>query len=251
MKYFAFYFLAISCSLVLSNPLWAQPATKPDTAINPVFKGMAWRNIGPTRGGRSLGSAGSPSRKQEYYFGAVGGGLWKTTDGGQSWAPVTDGQLTSSSVGAVAVAESNPDVVYIGTGETQLRGNIMQGDGVYKSTNAGKTWTNIGLRNTQAIARVRIHPTNPDIVYVAALGHPYGPNEERGIFRTTDGGKSWKKVLYKSDKAGGIDLIIDRTNPNVLYASLWQVYRKPWKMWGAGVTPACSNRRTGAKPGPS
>ncbi|GAB3014591.1 VPS10 domain-containing protein [Spirosoma pulveris] len=234
MKHFAFHCLIIIGSLVLSNTLWAQPATKPDTIINPVFKGMAWRNIGPTRGGRSLGSAGSPSRKQEYYFGAVGGGLWKTTDGGQSWSPVTDGQLTSSSVGAVAVAESNPDVVYIGTGETQLRGNIMQGDGVYKSINAGKTWTNIGLRNTQAIARVRIHPTNPDIVYVAALGHPYGPNEERGIFRTIDGGKSWKKVLYKSDKAGGVDLIIDRTNPNVLYASLWQVYRKPWKMWGGG-----------------
>lgn len=195
---------------------------------------MAWRNIGPIRGGRSLGASGSPGRKQEYYFGAVGGGLWKTTDGGQSWNPVTDGQLTSSSVGAVAVAESNPDIVYIGTGETQLRGNIMQGDGVYKTTNAGKTWTNMGLKNTQAIARVRVHPTNADIVYVAALGHPYGPNEERGIFRTTDGGKTWKKVLYKGDQAGGVDLIIDRQNPNVLYASIWQVYRKPWKMWGGG-----------------
>ncbi|SOD80609.1 VPS10 domain-containing protein [Spirosoma fluviale] len=234
MKHLIVYRMAIAFSLLLNTSSWAQQTTQPDTVINPVFKGMAWRNIGPTRGGRSLGSAGSPSRKQEYYFGAVGGGLWKTTDGGQSWSPVTDGQLTSSSVGAVAVAESNPDVVYIGTGETQLRGNIMQGDGVYKSINAGKTWTNIGLKNTQAIARVRIHPTNPDIVYVAALGHPYGPNEERGIFRTTDGGKSWKKVLYKSDKAGGVDLIIDRTNPNVLYASIWQVYRKPWKMWGGG-----------------
>lgn len=201
---FARVFTPFFFALVSIFPLQAQQPTPADTSTNPVFKGMTWRNIGPTRGGRSLGVAGSPGRKLEYYFGAVGGGLWKTTDGGSTWAPVTDGQIRSSSVGAVAVAESNPDVVYIGTGETQLRGNIMQGDGVYKSTNAGKTWKNIGLSNTQAIARVRIHPTNPNIVYVAALGHPYGPNEERGIFRTTDGGTTWKKVLYKSDKAGGV-----------------------------------------------
>lgn len=202
--------------------------------ITDVFKGMKYRNIGPNRGGRSLGVSGSPSRKNEYYFGAVGGGLWKTTDGGLNWLPVTDGQLNSSSVGAVAVSESNPDIVYIGTGETQFRGNIMQGDGVYKTTDAGKTWTNIGLKNTQAIARVRVHPTNPDIVYAAVLGHPYGPHPDRGIFRTKDGGKSWNKILYKSDKAGAADLIIDRTNPNVLYASIWEVYRTPWKMWGGG-----------------
>ncbi len=233
-QYFPVYAI-ILVSLLLANRLRAQqPVATTDTSTNSVFKGMTWRNIGPTRGGRSLGAAGSPTRKQEYYFGAVGGGLWKTTDGGMTWAPVTDGQLRSSSVGAVAVAESNPDVVYIGTGETQLRGNIMQGDGVYKTTDAGKTWNNIGLTNTQAISRVRIHPTNPDIVYVAALGHPYGPNEERGVFRTTDGGTTWKKILYKGDKAGAADLIIDRTNPNVLYASIWQVYRTPWKMWGGG-----------------
>jgi len=202
--------------------------------ITDVFKGMKYRNIGPNRGGRSLGVSGSPSRKNEYYFGAVGGGLWKTTDGGLNWLPVTDGQLNSSSVGAVAVSESNPDIVYIGTGETQFRGNIMQGDGVYKTTDAGKTWTNIGLKNTQAIARVRVHPSNPDIVYAAVLGHPYGPHPDRGVFRTRDGGKTWSKILYKSDKAGAADLIIDRTNPNVLYASIWEVYRTPWKMWGGG-----------------
>ena len=234
MKPFVFTRLAIICGLLMPTHLWAQPSSPADTATSPVFKGMAWRNIGPTRGGRSLGVAGSPGRKQEYYFGAVGGGLWKTTDGGTKLVTRYGWAVDQFVRGAVAVAESNPDIVYIGTGETQLRGNIMQGDGVYKSTNAGKTWTNIGLKNTQAIARVRVHPTNPDIVYVAALGHPYGPNEERGIFRTTDGGKTWKKVLYKSDKAGGVDLIIDRTNPNVLYASIWQVYRKPWKMWGGG-----------------
>jgi photosystem II stability/assembly factor-like uncharacterized protein len=207
-----------------------------DPAFDPaLFSGLKWRNIGPNRGGRSLAAAGSPTRPFEYYFGAVGGGLWKTTDGGATWAPVTDGQIASSSVGAVGVSESNPDVVYIGMGEAQLRGNIMQGDGVYKSTDAGKTWTSVGLKETQAIARVRVHPTNPDVVYVAALGHPYGPNEERGVFRSTDGGRSWKKVLYRSDRAGAADLCIDAADPRVLYATLWEVYRKPWILWSGGA----------------
>ncbi|HEY7545167.1 MAG TPA: glycosyl hydrolase, partial [Blastocatellia bacterium] len=179
---------------------------------------LKWRNIGPDRGGRSLAATGSPGRVNEYYFGATGGGLWKTADGGLTWFPVTDGQITSSSVGAVAVAETNPDVVYIGMGEVQLRGSITQGDGVYKSTDGGKTWRHLGLKDTQTISRIRVHPTNPDIVYVAALGHPYGENAERGVFRSTNGGNTWEKVLYVSDKAGAADLIIDRTNPKVLYA---------------------------------
>ena len=206
--------------------------------IDPSFyANMEWRNIGPDRGGRSLGCAGSPGRTNEYYFGATGGGLWKTTDGGNEWFPVTDGQISSSSIGAVAVAETNPDVVYIGGGETQLRGSITQGDGVYKSKDGGKTWRHLGLKETQAISRIRVHPTNPDIVYVAALGHPYGDNEERGVFKSTDGGNTWKKILYESPKAGAADLIIDRRNPEVLYATTWQVYRKAWKMWGGG--PFC------------
>ena len=179
-------------------------------------------------------SAGSASRPNEYYFGATGGGLWKTTDGGTTWQPVTDGQIQSSSVGAVAVSESNPDVVYIGMGETELRGNIMQGDGVYKSIDAGKTWKHIGLADTQAISRIRIDPTNPDIVYVAALGHPYGPNAERGVFRSRDGGKTWQKVLYKNDRAGAVDLCIDPHNPRVLYAAIWDVYRTPWTLSSGG-----------------
>ncbi len=221
-----------------SSPLFAQSAEGMDEGIaGQYFSSMEWRNIGPQRGGRSLGAAGSPGRPNEYYFGATGGGLWKTVDGGNDWFPVTDGQLTSSSVGAVAVAETNPDVVYIGMGEVQLRGSITQGDGVYKSTDGGKNWRHLGLEETQAISRIRVHPTNPDIVYVAALGHPYGENEERGVYRSTDGGNNWEKVLYVSDKAGAVDLIIDRTNPEVLYASTWQVYRKAWKMWGGG--PDC------------
>lgn len=202
--------------------------------LDSVLKGMQWRNIGPNRGGRSLGIAGSASRKLEYYFGAVGGGLWKTTNGGFNWKAVTDGQIGSSSVGAVAVSASNPDIVYIGTGETEFRGNIMLGDGVYKSTDAGKTWKSVGLKNTQSISRVRIDPRNPDIVYVAALGHAYGPNPERGVFKTTDGGANWKKILFKSDSAGAEDLIIDPKNPDIIYASIWQVYRTPYKMWGGG-----------------
>jgi len=224
--------LALVCGVF---PVHAAPDPAKEAGFDrQVIRGMQWRNIGPKRGGRSLGIAGSPGRKHEYYFGAVGGGLWKTTDGGLNWKPVTDGQLTSSSVGAVAVAETNPDVVYIGTGETQLRGNIMQGDGVYKSVDAGETWEHMGLADTQAISRVRVHPTDPDVVYVAALGHPYGANEERGVFRSRDGGVTWDKVLYISDRAGAADLIIDRRNPDTLYASIWEVYRTPWKMWGGG-----------------
>jgi photosystem II stability/assembly factor-like uncharacterized protein len=199
------------------------------------FTGLTWRSIGPNRGGRSIASSGSPSRPYEYYFGATGGGLWKTTDGGLTWKPVTDGKIRSSSVGAVAVAESNPDVVYIGMGETELRGNIMQGDGVYRSIDAGKTWTHLGLENTQAISRIRVDRTNPDVVYVAALGHPYANNEERGVFRSRDGGKSWQKVLYRNAGTGAVDLVIDPGNPRVLYASLWEVYRRPWKLSSGGA----------------
>ena len=217
---------------MFSTVLSAQVSNLP---VDPSFyANLKWRNIGPQRGGRSLGCAGSPGRPNEYYFGATGGGLWKTVDAGQNWFPVTDGQVKSSSVGAVAVAETNPDIVYIGMGETQLRGSITQGDGVYKSTDAGKTWRHLGLKETQAISRVRVHPTNPDIVYVAALGHPYGDNEERGVFRSMDGGNTWKKVLYVGPNAGAADLVMDRSNPKVLYATTWQVYRKAWKMWGGG-----------------
>src|SRR5271167_4723038 len=188
-----------------------------------LFSSLKWKNIGPNRGGRSIASAGSDARPLEYYFGAVGGGLWKTTDGGTTWRPVTDRQIESSSVGAVAVAESNPDVVYLGMGETELRGNIMQGDGVYKSVDAGKTWKHIGLGDTQAISRIRVDPSNADVVYVSALGHPYAPNAERGVFRSRDGGKTWQKILYKNDRAGAVDLVIDPHNSKVLFAALWDV----------------------------
>ena len=199
-----------------------------------LFSALKWRNIGPVRGGRSIASTGVPSRPLEYYFGAVGGGLWKTVDGGTTWNPVTDGQIHSSSVGAVAVAESSPDTVYIGMGEACIRGNIMQGDGVYKSADAGKTWKHVGLGDTQVIARILVHPTDPDLVYVAAFGHPAGPNDERGVFRSKDGGKTWQKILFRNNRAGAIDLVIDRNNPKVLYAALWEAYRVSWQMSSGG-----------------
>jgi photosystem II stability/assembly factor-like uncharacterized protein len=216
----------LSCS---GLALAAAPSYDPS-----LFKALEWRSIGPNRGGRSITSAGSSSRPFEYYFGAVGGGLWKTSDGGLTWKPMTDGQLHSSSAGAVAVSESNPDIVYLGMGETEFRGNVMQGDGIYKSTDAGKTWKHSGLADTQAIARIRIDPSNPDIVYVAALGHPYGSNEERGVFRTKDGGKTWQKVLYRSNHSGAVDLSLDPNNPKVLFAAIWDAYRTSWSLSSGG-----------------
>jgi photosystem II stability/assembly factor-like uncharacterized protein len=221
--------------------LWAQQAGRtpaapgdPGVVSREALGALAWRNIGPNRGGRSLAVAGSPSRPHEYYFGAVGGGLWKTLDGGTTWKPVTDGQVRSASVGAVAVAESDPDVVYIGMGEVALRGNVMQGDGVYKSTDGGKNWTHTGLEDSQVISRIRVHPTNPDIVFAAAFGHPAGPSEQRGVFRSTDGGKTWQRVLFRDARTGAVDLAIDRTNPNVVYAALWEAYRISYQMSSGG-----------------
>jgi photosystem II stability/assembly factor-like uncharacterized protein len=195
---------------------------------------LAWRNVGPLRGGRSIAAVGSASRRNEYYFGATGGGLWKTTDGGNSWRPVTDGQVRSSSVGAIAVSPSNPDVVYIGMGEVQLRGNAMEGDGVYASADAGATWRQVGLSDTQVIARLRVHPTNPLVVYAAALGDPTQPSQARGVYRTRDGGANWKKVLFRDDRTGAADLVLDPHDPDTLYAALWQVYRIPWQLWSGG-----------------
>ena len=215
----------------LSGQAPASPATGMPAGL---FDSLKWRNVGPNRGGRSLAIAGSPARPLEYYFGAVGGGLWKTTDGGTSWKPVTDGQIRSSSVGAIAVAESQPDVVYIGMGEVALRGNIMQGDGIYKSTDAGKTWAHAGLADSQVVSRIRVHPTNPDLVYAAVFGHPAAPHAARGVFKSADGGKTWKKTLFRDDKTGAVDLVIDRTNPAVLYAAMWEAYRVSWQMSSGG-----------------
>ena len=188
----------------------------------------------PPGGGRSIAVAGSAARPFEYYMGTTGGGLWKTTDGGQNWSPVTDGQIGSASIGAVEVCASDPDIVYMGTGETQLRGNIQQGDGAYRSTDGGETWEHVGLKETQNIARIRVHPDDCDIAWAAAFGRHSATNPERGVFKTTDGGATWRKVLYRSDKAGGVDISVDVTNPDVLYASVWEAWRRSWGMSSGG-----------------
>jgi len=211
------------------------PTSASTAEIDPaLLSGLKWRSIGPNRGGRSQAVAGSDARPLEYYFGATGGGLWKTTDGGQTWHSVSDKFFKTSSVGAVAVAPSNPDVIYAGMGETELRGNIIQGDGIYKSTDGGKTWTHVGLETTQTIARIRVNPTNPDLVYVAALGNPYGANADRGVFRSKDGGKTWERVLFRDDKTGAVDLAMDPNHPDVLYAALWEVFRTPHSLSSGG-----------------
>ena len=210
----------------------APPAIGPESSL---FAALKWRNVGPDRGGRSIAVSGVKGRPKEAYFGAVGGGLWKTMDGGETWAPVTDGQVRSASVGAVAVSESNPDLVFIGMGETCIRGNIMAGDGVYKSTDAGKTWTHVGFERSENISKIRIHPTNPDIIWVAAFGKHSAPNPERGVYKTTDGGKTWRRVLFRNDSTGAIDLSVDRSNPNILYAALWEAYRTEYTMSSGGA----------------
>ena len=165
-----------------------------------LLHSLEWRLIGPFRGGRVVAVAGDPVHPLVFYFGSTGGGVWKTTDGGLVWENVSDGFFKRASVGAIAVSNSDPNVVYVGMGETTIRGNVSHGDGVYKSTDGGRTWTHLGLENTRNIAKVCIHPQNPDLVYVAALGHAHGPNPERGLYRSSDGGKTWQHILFKSDK---------------------------------------------------
>src|SRR5579862_8535726 len=215
--------LSLVCQLALA-------ATKYDDTL---FKGMKWRSIGPYRGGRVLAVTGVPGDPYTFYFGGVGGGVWRTTDGGLKWTSLFDKEAVSS-IWAIAVADSNHNVIYVGTGEACLRGNISYGNGVYKSTDGGKTWQHIGLKDTQHIARVWIDPRNSDHVLIAALGHAYGPNSERGVFRTTDGGKTWDKVLYKDDKSGAIELTVDPHNPNVMFAALYQIQRTPWSLDSGG-----------------
>jgi photosystem II stability/assembly factor-like uncharacterized protein len=204
-----------------------------DDEGDPLFRGMKYRSIGPFRGGRSLTAAGIPGDPSTYYFGATGGGVWKSTDGANTWSPSFD-KAGSPSIGSIAVAASDPNVVYAGTGEACIRGNIGQGDGVWKSVDAGKTWKNVGLKDSRAIGKVIVNPRNPDIVFIAALGHPYGPNPERGVFRTLDGGKTWGKVLFKDENTGAIDVAFDPENANVLFASLWESRRTPWSLSSGG-----------------
>jgi photosystem II stability/assembly factor-like uncharacterized protein len=199
-------------------------AAAPDAAI---LKNLQWREVGPYRGGRADAVEGIANQPNVYYFGATGGGVWKTTDGGQTWKPVSDG-FFGGAIGAVAVAPSDPSVVYVGGGEETVRGNVSHGEGMWKSTDAGKSWTHIGLEDSRHIARIRVHPGNADVVYVAAMGHTFGPNEQRGVYRSKDGGKAWERVLFVNRDAGAVDLAMDSSNPRILYASTWRFRRGPY-----------------------
>lgn len=219
----------LTAVILLAVPAIAQ--TKFDPA---QFGAMRWRNIGPTRGGRVTAVAGVAGKPLVYYFGGTGGGVWKTEDGGLNWNPVSDGYFKSGSIGAIEVAESDSNVIYAGTGESCVRSNFGEGDGVYKSTDGGETWTHAGLTETRQIGQIRIHPKNPDLVYVAALGDAFGPSKERGVFRSKDGGKTWQNVLFVDDTTGAADIALDPSNARVLYAGFWHVRRKPWGMYSGG-----------------
>ncbi len=216
-------------------------ATQPSAAITaiadstPYFKPLRWRNIGPFRGGRSVAATGVTNNPLVYYMGTTGGGVWKTYNAGGTWQNISDNYFKTGSVGAVTVAESDPNVVFVGMGEHAPRGVMTSyGDGVYRSTDAGKTWKKMGLELTRQISNIRIHPTNADVVYVAAQGALNGPSKERGIYKSVDGGTTWKNVLYVDENTGCSDLSMDMTNPRIMYAAMWDHRRLPWVVRSGG-----------------
>lgn len=233
--------LALFLSISLSDTTNAQifghgVETDSPTYTENQLKDLSFRNIGPFRGGRSVAVAGHDEQPYTFYTGFTGGGVYKTTDGGNSWMNITDDYFKTGSVGAIDVADSDPNVIYVGMGETDIRGNMSAGDGMYRSTDAGKTWTYLGLGQSQFIGDIEIHPENPDVVWVAAMGQLFGEegNPERGVFKTTDGGVTWKKVLFRNNKTGAVDIAVDPNNSRILFASLWEAYRNPWEMSSGG-----------------
>ncbi len=233
---------ALALLLVVATSAVAQEAATQETvtqeigasALQPAdLDGVHWREVGPYRGGRAAAVAGIPQDRDTYYFGACGGGVWKTSDGGESWVNVSDGTF-GGSIGAVAVSAWDPNVVYAGGGETTVRGNVSHGDGIWRSEDAGKSWQHAGLGDSRHVSRIRIHPRDPLLVYVAALGHLFGPGEERGVFRSGDGGATWEKILYVNDTTGCADLAMDPTNPRILYACFWELQRTPYSLESGG-----------------
>ncbi|MBI2834801.1 MAG: glycosyl hydrolase, partial [Acidobacteria bacterium] len=222
-------------SAVQPTPMQARATADANTVVDPsAYQAMRYRSVGPTRGGRVTTVTGVPSEHHTFYMGAAGGGVWKTTDAGETWANISDGFIEAGSIGAVAVADSDPHVIYVGTGSACMRGNVSPGIGVYKSTDGGKTWRHIGLRESGQIARIRIHPRDANLLYVAANGHGFGPNPDRGIFRSRDGGTTWEKALFINDQTGAVDLVMDPKDPNILYAAMSRMERKPWVMFSGG-----------------
>ena len=236
-KYFIIPFLSLIVFILSYQPTYAQKkSSQAATSVydSSLFNAMRWRSIGPFRGGRSLAVCGIPSQPDIYYAGATGGGVWKTLDGGQSWMSISDSAFHSSSVGAITVSPSDANVVYVGMGEAEMRGNVSFGDGIYKSTDAGKTWRHIGLEKSYAISTIIVHPKNPDLVYACAMGNTFAPNPERGLYRSKDGGKSWERILFRNDSTGCAEVAFDPSNPSVIYATLWQAYRNAYSLSSGG-----------------
>lgn len=228
--YYLFLVLSLSALAQKKQPTTTTPAFD----FEKQFSAMQYRNIGPSRGGRSTAVAGIPSQPNVFFMGTTGGGVWKTDDGGNTWNNITDGQISVGSIGSIRVALSDPNVIYVGTGSADPRGNVSIGKGMYKSSDAGKTWTLTGLEKGGQIGRIEIHPQNPDVVFAAVLGNPFTPNAERGVYRSKDGGKIWERVLFVNDKTGAMDLVMDPNNPRILFAGMWQVQRKPWTLIDGG-----------------
>ncbi len=228
------HLLGLGMILLLAISFPSQPLAAQDAASNPLFKDLTFRNIGPTRGGRATTVTGIHDKPGTFFQGSTGGGLWKTTDYGSHWENVSDGYFATSSMGAIRAAQSNTDIIYVGTGSDGIRSNVITGKGVYKSTDGGKSWTHVGLEKTGQIGAVEIHPEDPNTVYVAAIGDAFAPNPERGVYRTTDGGKSWEKILFVSEKTGAVDLEFAPDDPNTIYASMWRGERKPWTIISGG-----------------
>jgi photosystem II stability/assembly factor-like uncharacterized protein len=225
--------LIIAGALIAGSPVQVFAQQQYDAS---TYSGLRWRMIGPFRGGRVNGVTGVPGQPNTFYFGSVGGGVWQSNNSGRTWTPVFDSQPIAS-IGAIAVAPSSPNVLYVGSGEADMRSQISYGNGMYKSTDAGKTWAHIGLEGTRQIGRVLVDPKNPNIVFVAALGHAYGPNPERGVYRSRDSGATWQKVLFKNNNVGAIDLAIDPQNLQVIYATLWNTRRPPWSIYPPSYGP--------------
>ena len=222
---------------LLAMPLLGAASVAQAATVDPsLFQQLQWRSVGPFRGGRVLAVAGDPTDARRFYFGSVNGGVWRTDDAGRTWVPIFD-KVNVGSIGAIAIAPSNPKTIYVGTGEADMRSDIAQGIGMFRSDDGGKSWQAIGLSDTQQIGRIIVDPRNPNVVLVAALGHPYGPNAERGVFRSTDGGRHWTKTLYKDDDTGAIDLAFEPGNPSIVYAAMWQTRRPPWNTYPPSYGP--------------
>jgi hypothetical protein len=225
----------------------SQQSSAPAAVPQAMLSGLLWRDVGPMRGGRAYAVAGVASQPNTFYMGSVGGGAWKTENAGRTWFPISDEGIPIGSIGAIAVAPSDPNVVYVGTGEPDIRSQHSYGLGMYKSVDAGKTWTHIGLEKTAHIGRIVVDPKDPNRVYVAALGNVYEANPERGVYRSIDGGAHWKKVLFKAsdpDNVGAIELAINPTNPRVIYGSLWATRRPPWSVYAPSYMPGSGLYKT-------